>query len=80
MLSNVVLISSLVVNMIAVLGVAFYGGRVLGRVAKALETMEAEVSSLRQSRHDQQQSLTALSTNVDWICRRLEDNGAGRKP
>lgn len=76
-MSEVVLISTLLVNMIAVLGVAFYGGRVLGDLARTVASMKENegrmqhtVQALDQSVQTLNMTVVSLGERVDFLMRK----------
>ena len=62
----------LIVNTIAVLGVALKGGRILGRMETSVDILSAEVGMLRERRHEDAQILTRVVTQLTEVERRQE--------
>lgn len=61
----------LIVNTLAVLGVAWKGGHILGKMETSVETLSDEVSKLRERRHDDANLLTRVVAQLDDIERRV---------
>ena len=61
----------LAVNILAILGVAVAGGRILGRLETSLTTLATEVQSLRTSRHDHGDLLQRVVAQLDDLERRV---------
>lgn len=62
----------LVVNTLAILAVAWGGGRVLGKLETAVGILSDEVRSLRESRHEQSNLVQRAITTLDNLERRVE--------
>ena len=58
----------LIVNTIAILGVAWKGGHILGRLEQAVSTLASEVGTLREWKHGQ----SGLPTRLEWLERESE--------
>jgi len=62
----------LIVNTMAVLGVAWKGGHVLGRMEESVGRLSEEIHTLREARHDHANVLARVVANLDDIERRVE--------
>ena len=62
----------LIVNTIAVLGVAWKGGHILGRLEQSVNTLATEVVTLRQRGHEHANILTRVVAQLDGLERRVE--------
>lgn len=64
----------LVVNTIAILGVAWKGGHLLGRLQTVVETLSGEVTKLREWRHES----AGLETRLEFLERQMDEVREGR--
>ena len=62
----------LIVNTLAVLGVAWAGGRLLGKLEKAVEVLGEEVRLSRIDRIDQGKVMERVVTSLDALEQRVE--------
>lgn len=62
----------LLVNTLAVLGIAWRGGRVLGKMETSLESIATEVKLARQMRERMTEIITRAVAQLDDLERRVE--------
>jgi uncharacterized protein YoxC len=62
----------LIVNTVAILGVALKGGRILGRMETSVEGLTEEVKELRRGRTENAQLITRAVAQLDDLERRVE--------
>ena len=63
----------LVVNTLAVLGVAWKGGHILGRLEASVNNLSTEVVTLRQRGHEHANVLTRVVAQLDGLEARVQN-------